>query len=116
MRPVTEAEARHGYEALLAAAHRHKARYWLLDIRRRHRSSPAILTWLLDSYYGQLVRELGTPMCVAYFMAPGLRGEFLQDGTVPEPATYQGQPFRMNQTITETEAVAWLREQQTQPA
>ena len=35
-----------------------------------------------------LVRELGPPVSLVYFMAPGLRGEFQQDGTVPEPETY----------------------------
>lgn len=108
LRPVTETEARRGYDQLLAAAKEHGARYWLLDIRRRHRSAPATLAWLLGTYYDQLVRELGAPVCMVYFMAPGLREDFMQDGAVPEPHTYAGQSFRMNQTITETDAVAWL--------
>ncbi len=108
LRPVTEEEARLGYDELLAAAKLHQARYWLLDIRRRHRSAPATLAWLLGNYYDQLVRALGPPVCVVYFMAPGLREEFMQDGVVPEPASYAGSPFRLNQVITETEAVAWL--------
>ncbi|MDQ2792559.1 MAG: hypothetical protein M3Y12_00915 [Bacteroidota bacterium] len=112
LRPVSEAEAQRGYEALLAAAKTHGAHYWLLDIRRRHRSAPSTLAWLLTSYYDQLVRGLGPPVSLVYFMAPGLRGEFQQDGTVPEPATYAGQPFRMNQVITEADAVAWLRAEQ----
>ncbi|WP_125917178.1 hypothetical protein [Hymenobacter coccineus] len=62
LRPVTEAEARQGYDDLLAAAQPHQARYWLLDIRRRHRSAPATLAWLLGTYYNQLVRTLG-PRC-----------------------------------------------------
>jgi hypothetical protein len=112
LRPVSEAEARRGYDDLLAAAKVHGAHYWLLDIRRRHRSAPTTLSWLLGSYYDQLVRELGAPVSLVYFMAPGLRGEFQQDGTVPEPETYVGQPFRMNQTTTETEAVEWLQAEQ----
>jgi hypothetical protein len=108
LRPVTETEARLGYDDLLAAGKAHNARYWLLDIRRRHRSSPTTIAWLLSSYYDQLVRELGPPVCMAYFMAPGLRDEFMQDGIVPEPITYSGKPFRMNQTTTETDAVTWL--------
>ncbi|TPG67591.1 hypothetical protein [Hymenobacter nivis] len=112
LRPVTEAEARQGYDDLLADAQVHHARYWLLDIRRRHRSAPATLAWLLGTYYSQLVRTLGPPVCMVYFMAPGLREEFMQDGAVPEPHTYDGQPFRMNQTITETDAVAWLQAEQ----
>ena len=112
LRPVSEAEALRGYDDLLAAAKVHGAHYWLLDIRRRHRSAPTTLAWLLNSYYAQLVGELGPPVSLVYFMAPGLRGEFQQDGTVPEPATYTGQPFRMNQAITETEAVAWLQAEQ----
>ena len=38
-------------------------------------------------------------------MAPGLREEFMQDSMVPGPHNYNGQPFRMNQTIIETDAV-----------
>lgn len=49
---------------------------------------------------------------MVYFMAPGLREEFMQDNIVPEPHSYDGQPFRMNQTITETDAVTWLRAEQ----
>lgn len=112
LRPVTETEARRGYDELLATAKTHGARYWLLDIRRRHRSAPATLAWLLGTYYPLLVQELGAPVCMVYFMAPSLREEFMQDGVVPEPATYAGQPFRLNQTITETDAVAWLLAEQ----
>ncbi|AMJ66604.1 hypothetical protein [Hymenobacter sp. PAMC 26628] len=97
---------------MLAAAQLHHARYWLLDIRRRHRSAPATLAWLLGTYYDQLVRTLGPPVCMVYFTAPGLREEFMQDDVVPEPYTYDGRPFRMNQTITETDAVAWLQAEQ----
>lgn len=113
LRFVTEDEALQGYADLLAAAKQHEAHYWLLDIRRRHRSAPATLDWLLHSYYAQLVRELGAPVRMVYFMAPGLRQEFQGDGTVPEPHTYdRDEPFRMNQCITEAEAVAWLLSEQ----
>ncbi|MGI4865684.1 MAG: hypothetical protein ACRYFZ_17310 [Janthinobacterium lividum] len=113
LRLVTEAEALQGYADLLTAAKQYGAHYWLLDIRRRHRSTPATLDWLLATYYAQLVRELGPPVRMVYFMAPGLRQEFQADGTVPEPQTYHAdEPFRMNQCITESEAVAWLRAEQ----
>jgi hypothetical protein len=113
LRIVTEQEALQGYHDLLLAAKQHDAHYWLLDIRRRHRSAPATLSWLLTSYYAQLVRELGAPVRMVYFMAPGLRQEFQDDNTVPEPATYtHDQPFRMNQCITESESVAWLQSEQ----
>lgn len=113
LRPVTEAEAQRDYADLLAAARQFEARYWLLDIRRRGRSAPATLAWLLDTYYGQVVRELASPVRLVYFMAPGLRQEFQQDGSVPEPAAYApDEPFRMNQCITEAEARHWLRTEQ----
>ena len=113
LRTVTEEEALQGYNDLLAAAKKYHAHYWLLDIRRRHRSAPATHEWLLTSYYNQLVRELGPPVRLVYFMAPGLRQEFQADGTVPELHTYEpDEPFQMNQTITEAEAVAWLRSEQ----
>ena len=114
LRPVTETEALQDYAELLAAAKHLGAHYWLFDIRRRGRSAPATLDWLLNSYYAQAVRELGAPVRLAYFMAPGLRQEFQADGVVPEPDTYAARlPFRMNQCITEAEAVSWLRQEQT---
>jgi len=113
LRPVTEAEALRDYAELLAAARQLDAHYWLFDIRRRGRSAPATIDWLLTSYYPQAVRELGEPVRLAYFMAPGLRQEFMADGSVPEPATYAARlPFRMNQCITEAEAISWLRQEQ----
>jgi len=113
LRPVTEAEARQDYAHLLAAARHFDARYWLFDIRRRGRSAPATLAWLLSDYYAQAVRELGSPVRLVYFMAPGLRQEFQADGVVPEPTTYAADlPFRMNQCITEAEALAWLHDEQ----
>jgi hypothetical protein len=76
------------------------------------------MTWLLADYYTQAVRVLGAPVRLVYFMAPGLRQEFQTDGVVPEPVTYSADlPFRMNQCITEAEALAWLAsEQQSAPA
>jgi hypothetical protein len=112
-RPVTEAEAQQDYADLLGAAQHFGARYWLFDIRRRGRSAPATLAWLLADYYTQAVRVLGAPVRLVYFMAPGLRQEFQTDGVVPEPATYTAElPFRMNQCITEAEALAWLASEQ----
>jgi hypothetical protein len=118
LRTVSEQEALQGYRDLLLAAKQHDAHYWLLDIRRRHRSAPSTLSWLLSVYYDQLVRELGPPVRMVYFMAPGLRQEFQEDNTVPEPTTYAlTQAFRMNQCITEGESVVWLQaEQQAQAA
>ncbi len=113
LRPVAEAEALRDYADLLAAAQHFGAHYWLLDIRRRGRSAPATLAWLLATYYDQAVRELGAPVRLVYFMAPGLRQEFQQDGLVPEPTDYaHHEPFRMNQCITEAEAMRWLLAEQ----
>jgi hypothetical protein len=118
LRPTTEAEAQQDYADLLAAAQHFNAHYWLFDIRRRGRSAPTTMTWLLADYYTQAVRVLGAPVRLVYFMAPGLRQEFQTDGVVPEPVTYSADlPFRMNQCITEAEALAWLAsEQQSAPA
>ncbi len=113
LRPVSEAEARQDYADLLGAAQHFGAHYWLFDIRRRGRSAPGTLDWLLTDYYTQAVRVLGAPLRLVYFMAPGLRQEFQADGVVPEPTTYEANlPFRMNQSITEAEALAWLQAEQ----
>jgi hypothetical protein len=116
LRQVTTAEARQGYDELLTVAKQQQARYWLLDIRRRSRSSSETLTWLLNTYYAVLVAELGPPVCMVYFMSPDLRKDFEVDGTVPEPATYAGKPFRMNQCTTEAESMEWLLQEQQKEA
>ena len=118
LRPLTEAENEQCYRDLLAAAHeRQEARYWLLDIRRRNRSGPQVLHWLLQEFYPRLVRELGPPVRVVYFLAPDLREEFRTDGTVPEPHTFAAShDFRLNQCLTEAEAIGWLQAEQQQEA
>jgi hypothetical protein len=116
LRPVTDEEALLAFDELLAAAKTHQARYWLLDIRRRARSTPPTMRWLYDSYYPQLVQEVGQRVSLVYFMSPNLRSEFKSDGTGNRPRTLAEHSLRMNQCITETEAIAWLQQEQEQDA
>lgn len=114
LRSLSEDENRQCYLDLLAAAHaHHDCRYWLLDIRRRHRSGPVVMQWLQHDFYLQMQRELGTPVRLVYFMAPGLHEEFQTDGTAPTPSTYKPtDSFYINQCITEGESVRWLLDEQ----
>lgn len=55
------------YEQLLAAAKAHgNCRFWLLDMRKRRWHSATFAKWFGDLLSRQAVRELGSPVFVAY--------------------------------------------------
>lgn len=112
LRPVTEAEALRDHTELLAAARHFRTHRWLFDIRRRGRSAPATIDWLLGEYFPEASRELGAPIRLAYFMAPGLRQELAEDRAQvePTPAAAPG-PLLIFQCITEAEAINWLSQE-----
>jgi hypothetical protein len=55
------------YERLLTAAKTHgDCRFWLLDMRLREWHSASFANWFGDLLAKQIVRELGSPVFVAY--------------------------------------------------
>lgn len=68
--PVDEAEFRQGYEAILALAARHGARYWLLDLRRRGPIGAEATRWVTDTFLPQLAERLQCRSCLAYLLSP----------------------------------------------
>lgn len=68
--PADEAEVRQGYEAALAVAARHGARYWLLDLRRRGPVSSAATGWIIDTFLPRLADCLQCRPCLAYLLSP----------------------------------------------
>ncbi|MVN78223.1 hypothetical protein GO988_17985 [Hymenobacter sp. HMF4947] len=62
------------YERLLAAAQAHgKCRFWLLDMRQRSWQPASFAQWMSDLLARKVVRELGSPVFVAYVAAESLR-------------------------------------------
>ena len=111
LRPVSLAEIKTHYAALLAAAVAHgNCRHWLLDVRRRHIADAAAIAWFAD-FSQQLPEALGQPVALAYFAMvdqseatenAGLR-ENMRQGAV------QGNRYcYFNQ---ESEALTWLLQQ-----
>lgn len=111
LRPVSLAEIKTHYAALLEAAVAHgHCRHWLLDVRRRHIADAAAIAWFAE-FSQQLPEALGQPVVLAYFAMvdqseasanPGLR-ENMRQGAV------QGNRYcYFNQ---ESEALTWLLQQ-----
>lgn len=64
------------YQRLLAAAKAHgNCRFWLLDMRRRSWSTPTFTKWFGELLANQAVREVGSPIFVAYVAAEAHRAD-----------------------------------------
>jgi hypothetical protein len=111
LRPVSLAEIKTHYAAVLEAAVAHgHCRHWLLDVRRRNIADAAAITWFAE-FSQQLPKVLGQPVTLAYFAMvdqseaaanAGLR-ENMRQGAV------QGNNYcYFNQ---ESEALTWLLQQ-----
>lgn len=103
------------YERLEAAALKHRAQYWLQDIRRRSLSDPQISRWLFDSFFPRLAQLLGGRLRVAYLANPTLHAHILSDTLYVPPSAYDGQPHAVAFFGDEGEALAWLLAAQARP-
>ena len=108
LRPVSLAEIKTHYAALLAAALAHgHCRHWLLDVRRRHIADAAALAWFAD-FSRQLPEALGQPVALAYFAMVDQSGADANTGLRDNmrQGAVQGNSDRyVNQ---DNEALAWL--------
>lgn len=97
-----------------AAAAADNCRFWLLDARRRFRTTHDITGWVNQHVPQLALEKLGVEIRVAFLLAPN---QLLTDSPpFPElvhPIT--GQPLSV-QFTDEGEAIAWLRAQQLQLA
>lgn len=111
LRPVSLAEIKTHYAALLAAALAHgHCRHWLLDVRRRHIADAAAIAWFAD-FSHQLPEALGQPVALAYFAMVDQSGADANTGLRDNirQGAVQGNSYRyFNQ---ESEALAWLLQQ-----
>ena len=69
-RPVSEAELKQGYQAMLRAAQQTNCPFWQLDLRIRQAVTPAATEWLLTEFLPQLLDPLPGSMCLGYLVRP----------------------------------------------
>ncbi|KAA9331584.1 hypothetical protein F0P96_15230 [Hymenobacter busanensis] len=104
-RPATDDEVRLGYEATLAEAAPHGARYWLLDLRRRGTFSTEVVAWLVHTFAPRLKAGLSGPVYIAFLAAP----DHLQALPLQQHLPLTGTPDWQASTFTdEGQALRWL--------
>ncbi|RSK43735.1 hypothetical protein [Hymenobacter rigui] len=99
-----------------AAAAADNCRFWLLDARRRFRTTHEITGWVNQHVPQLALEQLGAEIRVAFLLAPHQLLVSTESPPFPElihPIT--GEPLSV-QFTDEGEAIAWLREQQLQLA
>jgi hypothetical protein len=69
-RPVSGAELRRGYRALLAAAEAAACPYWVVDVRSRDALDAAATRWLTATFLPLLPTRLAVPVYLAYLVSP----------------------------------------------
>lgn len=103
--PADEAEVRQGYEAALAVAARHDARYWLLDLRRRGPISTESTSWVIDTFLPRLAECLQCRPCLAYLLSPSHLTAY-----TPRPEAAAPAPCEVALFSDEHAALHWLEQ------
>lgn len=71
-RPVSAAELRQGYQAMLRTACQTGCPYWQLDLRGRNAPDGATQQWLTAEFLPHLAGQLGSLVCLGYLLSPSL--------------------------------------------
>lgn len=97
------------YDRLLAAAKENdKCRFWLLDMRRRNWHTETFTKWFTEFLTNQAVRELGSPIFIAYVAAEEHRADIesvTTEAMLLQAAQAEFYPFFFN---NEAAAYDWL--------
>jgi hypothetical protein len=109
LRPIAAAELYEGYEAALAKAKQHRARYWLLDLRARGTASEDDTQWVLTQFFPKLPPQLGGRVYVSILLAASQLSEAEQEEGSPLVANEQ---YHVRLFATEVPALAWLSRRQ----
>lgn len=102
------------YDFLAEQALAAGCRFWLQDIRRRDFNDPATTRWLLSEYFPQMAERLGGRLHVAYLATPSLRQQIVEAVGFRPSSAYVAQPFVLDFTSDEGEAMAWLQQERRQ--
>lgn len=71
-RPVSGAELRQGYYAILRLAREVNCTRWKVDLRSRNAPAEADRHWLAAEFLAQAARRLDGPVCLGYLLTPSL--------------------------------------------
>jgi hypothetical protein len=83
-RPVSAAELRQGYRAMLRLARQVNCPYWQLDLRGRATlPDDDTRRWLLERFLPELALRLPEPVCLAYLLSPNLLRQMVTPADSP---------------------------------
>lgn len=71
-RPVSTAELRQGYYAILRLAREVNCACWQVDLRSRNAPAEADRRWLTDEFLTSAAQRLDGPVCLGYLLTPKL--------------------------------------------
>lgn len=109
---VLAEEVKQNYVQLFQAAAAANCRFWLLDARRRFRTTHEITNWVNQNVPRQALEKMGSEIRIAFLLAP--HQLLASTDSPPFPALFHpvtGHAMSM-QFTDEGQAIAWLLEQQ----
>jgi hypothetical protein len=71
-RPVSAAELRQGYYAILRLAREVNCACWQVDLRSRNAPDEADRRWLTADFLASAAQHLDSPVCLGYLLSPSL--------------------------------------------
>lgn len=107
-RPVSAAELRQGYYAMLRLAREVNCACWKVDLRSRNAPDAADRHWLAAEFLAQAAQRLDGPVCLGYLLTPSLLAQL----GAPTPGPNQVAFFSEEGPLTD-----WLMQcQQCRPS
>lgn len=114
-RECTTEEVKLAYEELLVVAIKHKVYRWLLDVRRRDDSNPALSLWLQSGFFARILPNIGGSVRIAYLVLPrklvevAERNDLLKmDGSLL--SSFGDKTCNSKAFVHESEVYNWLNE------
>ena len=108
-RPVSPAELRLGYAAVLAAAADASCGCWLVDLRRRTAPALAETHWLMNEFLPRVPTQLGTALYLGLLLPPHFAVPLAPPHSVLPPAADGVPPEPVVRSFSdEGEIMHWL--------
>ncbi|WP_303312626.1 hypothetical protein [Hymenobacter sp. BT730] len=103
------------YHTMLAVAQQHACARWLLDVRRREGTDPALSAWASQTFYPFASQQVAPQLlCLAILTANPIYGRFADDPAQRQYVEYmlaEERPFLTQVFDDEAEALRWLQAQ-----
>lgn len=101
------------YHTMLEVAQEHHCARWLLDVRRREGTDPALSAWASQTFYPFASQRIAPQLlCLAILKANHIYGRFADDPAQRQYVDYmlaEERPFLAQVFDDEAEAVRWLK-------